>query len=78
MTRGAMSVRLELCDMMPAPSTVACLPSVLADQRMLRPLHSQGVFPRLSETVPLWSLPFTCPKAREKRPYTFSKVVFKV
>lgn len=67
-------MRLELHDMMPAPSTVACLQSVLADQRMSRPLHSQGVLPRLSKTLFLFGASHSpAPRPESKDPTPFLK-----
>lgn len=71
-TRAAASVRWELSDVTPAASTVACLPSMLADQRRLRPLHSQGVLTFLSETLFLFGAshsPALRPESKDPTPF---------
>lgn len=67
-------MRLELRDVTPAPSTVACLPSMLTDQRMLKPLHSQGILPFLSETLFLFGASHSpAPRPKSKDPTPFLK-----
>lgn len=67
-------MRLELHDVMPASSTVACLPSMLAEQRMLRPLHSQGILPFLTETLFLFGASHSpAPRPESKDPTPFLK-----
>lgn len=58
--------------MTPAASIVACLPSMLADQRRLRPLHSQGVLSFLSETLFLFGAshsPALRPESKDPTPF---------